>query len=276
MTIFLERENARIAYEVSGRGPLLVLSHGMADDRRAWRHLVPLLVERGYRVATVDLRGQGESDLGWDQYTRTASADDLIALVRELGGPAVLVGHSYSGSVVVIAATRAPDLFAGVVAVSPYTRVQRINLTAFVLKRRYRGTYLSLAGMVALRSRTMFLRYLDHSFPEPRPADHDTVIGDLVARLGEPGRMAVVCRPSTPSDADARLSRISCPVLVVNGTLDPYWPDPRAEGEKILALLPPGHGSLTMIEGAGHYAHTQYPHEVFQAMRPFLANHHPS
>ncbi|MFD0784831.1 alpha/beta fold hydrolase, partial [Micromonospora azadirachtae] len=56
----VERPGGRIAYEVQGAGPLVVLSHGMGENRASWRHLVPLLVAAGYRVAAVDVRGHGE------------------------------------------------------------------------------------------------------------------------------------------------------------------------------------------------------------------------
>src|SRR5260370_290085 len=93
MTEFLEVEGGRIAYEVTGDGPLVVLAHGMGDNRNAYRFLVPALA--GYRVASIDLRGQGESSTGWSSYTRTDTAADLLALIRHLGGPAVIVGHSF-------------------------------------------------------------------------------------------------------------------------------------------------------------------------------------
>ena len=109
MTEFLAVDDGTIAYDVSGSGPLVVLSHGMGDSRAAYRFVVPRLVEAGYRVAAADLRGHGESSADWPAYTRTDIAGDLLALVRHLGGPAVLVGHSVSGGAVTIAAAQAPD-----------------------------------------------------------------------------------------------------------------------------------------------------------------------
>lgn len=54
-----------LAYEVTGSGPLVVLAHGLGDSRQAYRFVVPALVEAGYRVAAVDLRGCGESSVDW-------------------------------------------------------------------------------------------------------------------------------------------------------------------------------------------------------------------
>lgn len=51
----------------------------------------------------------------------------------------------------------------------------------------------------------------------------------------------------------------------MQGTLDPDWASPQAEGEAIVADLPPGLGRLEMIEGAGHYPHVQFPQQTLTA-----------
>src|SRR5215472_13739662 len=106
MTEFLNVPGGRIAYDVIGSGSLVVLSHGIGDRRQAYRFLAPMLAQVGYRVATADLRGHGESSIGWPSITRTDIAGDLLALIDHLGGPAVLVGHSISGGAATIAARR--------------------------------------------------------------------------------------------------------------------------------------------------------------------------
>ena len=61
-----------------------------------------------------------------------------------------------------------------------------------------------------------------------------------------------------------------CPVLIIEGTLDPDWGDPRAEGQAIVAELPAGLGQLEMIEGAGHYMHDQTPDQVVSLILKFV------
>ena len=129
MTEFLTVDGGTLAYDLTGAtGPLLVLAHGMGDSREAYRFLTPALVDAGYRVAAVDLRGCGESSAEWASYTRTDIAGDLVALVRHLGGPAVLVGHSIAGGAVTIAAATAPELVTAVVELAPFTRKQSMRL----------------------------------------------------------------------------------------------------------------------------------------------------
>ena len=138
MTEFVDVPGGRIAYEVAGSGPLVVLSHGIGVRRQDYRFLAPMLVQAGYRVASADLRGHGESSMGWASITRTDIAGDLAALIGHLGGPAVIVGHSLSGGAATIAAATRPDLVAGVVEVNPFTRKVHYSLGGLLRVRRYR------------------------------------------------------------------------------------------------------------------------------------------
>ncbi|BBH71599.1 hydrolase [Actinoplanes sp. OR16] len=272
--MLLTVDGGTIAYEVTGEGPLVVLAHGMGDSRRSYRFVVPQLVAAGYRVAAVDLRGAGESSAEWSSYSRSDIAGDLIALVKHLGGPAVLVGQSISGGAVTIAAARAPELVSGVVELAPFTRAQAVSLGSLRVKRYRTGmTRLLLTAM--LGSVKWWHKYLDVAVPGRKPADWDEQLGDMAAMLREPGRMKALQKmgQTSPADAGAALPDVHRPVLIIQGTLDPDWADPRAEGEAIVAALPDGIGTLRMIDGAGHYPHTQYPDETVALILPFLAAH---
>src|SRR6202050_175795 len=136
MTEFADIEGGRIAYDVTGQGPLVVLSHGIGDHRQAYRFLAPELAQAGYRVAAADLRGHGESSMGWNSVTgkdaisRTDIAGGLLAVIRHLGGPAVIVGHSISGGAATIAAAMEPNLASGIVEINPFTLTPKVDLGA--------------------------------------------------------------------------------------------------------------------------------------------------
>ena len=68
MTEFVDVPGGRIAYDLAGAGPLVVLSHGIGDRRQAYRFPAPMLAQAGYRVASADLRGarQLQHGLGVD------------------------------------------------------------------------------------------------------------------------------------------------------------------------------------------------------------------
>lgn len=272
MTEFLTVDSGQLAYDVTGDGPLVVLSHGIGDGRGAYRFLIPPLVAAGYRVANMDMRGHGESSTGWASYTRTDVAGDLIALIRHLGGPAVVVGHSFSGGAATIAAAHEPELVTAVVELGPFTRAQKIDLGGMRRNGRHRKGMSLLLGAAMFRSVGLWKRYLDHAYPGAKPADYAEYVSALETDLRRPGRMAVVGKMGTspPTDAGAQLPNIRCAALVVMGTLDPDWTDPRAEAEGIVATMPAGSASVAMIEGAGHYPHAQFPDEVVALVLPFL------
>lgn len=280
MTEFADIEGGRIAYDVTGQGPLVVLSHGIGDRRQAYRFLAPRLAQAGYRVATADLRGHGESSMGWksvtgkDAISRTDIAGDLLALIRHLGGPAVIVGHSISGGAATIAAAMEPELVSGIAEINPFTLTQKADLGGLLRIRRYRRGTVRMGGTVVFRSLRLWMSYLDVAYPT-KPADYADYMAALRAKLTEPGRMAEFLKTvkTTPADAEAQLPGIRCPALIIMGTEDPDFADPRAEGEAIAAAMPAGLGTVATIGGAGHYPHAQCPDEVAALVIPFLAKY---
>jgi pimeloyl-ACP methyl ester carboxylesterase len=274
VTEFLDVDGGRIAYEVTGEGPLAVLSHGIGDRREAYRFLAPRLAQAGYRVVAADLRGHGESSMGWASISRTDVAGDLLALIRHLGGPAVIVGHSISGGAATIAAAMEPELISGIVEINPFTRTQRLDVGGLLRIRRYRRGISLLTGTQLFRSLSLWMRYLDVAYPI-KPADYADYMAALRAKLREPGRMAEFMKTgrSTPADAGAQLPNVTRPALVIMGTLDPDFADPKGEGDTVAAAMPAGIGTVATIEGAGHYPHAQSPDEVAALVIPFLKEH---
>ena len=275
MTEFLEADGGRIAYDVTGNGPLVVLSHGMGDTRTAFRFLAPKLVAAGYRVATADLRGLGESSTGFAAYTRTETAKDLLALIRHLGGPAVIVGHSYSGGSATIAAALEPESVSAIVELDSFTRAQKIDLGGLIRNGYHRKGIRLLFSAGIFGSLGLWEKYLDHAYPAVKPADWDQQLAAMRGNLGQPARMKVLqaMGRSAPTDAGALLSQVRCPALITAGTLDPDWNDPKSEVDGIVAAMPAGTATAAMFEGAGHYPHVQYPDRVAEVLLPFLKQH---
>src|SRR3954467_5673626 len=90
-----------LAHDLQGDGPLLVLVHGITENRHSWDPLTADLA-RDHRVLRVDLGGHGESPAA-DHYGVATLADDVAAVVAEVdpdGPPSLLVGHSPGGMVV--------------------------------------------------------------------------------------------------------------------------------------------------------------------------------
>jgi pimeloyl-ACP methyl ester carboxylesterase len=271
MTEYLSIGGNTLAYDLTGQGPLVVLAHGMGDSRHSYRFIAPALTDAGYRVANLDIRGCGDSSLGWQGYSRTDIAGDLVALVRHLGGPAVIIGQSISGGAATIAAATAPDLITGLIELAPFTRAQSIPLGALLRVKRYRQGSTQLTKVIIGGSLSSWTKYLDLAYPT-KPADWTHELARIHTKLTEPGRMTTLqamCK-TNPGDAGAQLPHVTCPVLVIEGSLDPDWADPHTEGQKILDDLPTGLGQLVVLDGAGHYPHAQTPDQLLTHTLPFL------
>ncbi|WP_426511394.1 alpha/beta fold hydrolase [Dactylosporangium sp. McL0621] len=258
MTLSFEHENGTIAYDdTAGTGPLVLCLPGMGVDRRTYAKFVPELTARGYRVVTMDLRGQGETDAVWADYSPEAVARDAIALLRRLqAGPAVLFTNSYTGASAVWAAAEAPELFRAIVLSDPFARVMpRPNV------------FMRAAIAAVSRFRPLWIAYWASLYKTKKadPAEKRA----LSASLKEPGRMAAL-RAMMAADTDvcaARTGEVTTPALVVMGSKDPDFPDPAAEARLMAERL---HGQVSMIDGAGHYPHSEMPAETAAAVAEFV------
>ncbi len=136
-----------------GTGPLVLLSHANGFCAGMWDEVAAVLRE-SYRVVGIDARGHGDSDAPappdayvWDEFVA-----DLVAvaerLVPELGGgrPAYGIGHSFGGTVTLVAASNRPDLFGRVAMLDPVLvppeiahlpeRLARVNAMAETARAR--------------------------------------------------------------------------------------------------------------------------------------------
>ncbi|MGL5861559.1 MAG: alpha/beta fold hydrolase, partial [Phycicoccus sp.] len=229
-TQYLTTPAGRLAYDVTGDGPLVLASPGLGDLRSTFRFLRPTLLTAGYRVATVDLRGHGESSTGWTDHTESAVADDLLALIDHLGRPAVLVGSSYSGGAAVVAAARQP------------AAVRALVLSGAFVRDVPQGAGARLAGWLVSRTplgRPLWGQYVPRLYPTRTPEDFDQRLAALKANLAEPGRWPAVAAMADASHqaAEGSLPQVTAPTLVVMGTADPDFPDPAAEARLAAARL---------------------------------------
>jgi pimeloyl-ACP methyl ester carboxylesterase len=255
---FLTRPEGRLAYEVDGPadGPLVVCLPGMGELRSSYRLLTPLLVERGYRVATLDLRGHGDSDSTFTAYDDEALASDALALVDELGGPAILVGNSMGAGAAVVAAAEAPASVTGLALLGPFVRDLEGNALSALA---FRLALLRPWGPAAVMS------FYAKWFPGTRPEGYDEHAAAVRENLRRPGHWKAFVRTTRTSHAaaEARLDEVRCPAVVVMGADDIDWKDPAAEatwvGERLGA-------DVVMAPGVGHYPQAQVPELVADAI----------
>lgn len=259
-TSYLSVDGGRIAYEVSGTGPLAVCVPGMGDVREVYRHTVPALVAAGYRVAAFDLRGHGESGTTFAAFDDPAAARDLLALIGHLGGPAVVLGSSMGSAAAVLAAAERPAAITGFVLLGPFVRTGA-------------GGFVMLMAKLALMKPwgpAFWRSYYKKFYPGRPPAD----LADHIARIGRslarPGAWKAFQRTAFAGhdESAAAVGRVrGVPTLVVMGEKDPDWKDPAGEARWIAGAL---NGELLLVPDAGHYPMAEYPEIVNPAIVSFV------
>ncbi len=107
---FAEVNGIKIHYAIAGEGPAIVLLHGWPMTWAEWRKVMPGLAAAGRTVIAPDLRGFGASDKPDDGYSKVQVADDVRALVHQLGFEQIdLVGIDIGMMVAYAYASRHPE-----------------------------------------------------------------------------------------------------------------------------------------------------------------------
>ncbi len=232
----------------------------MGDLRAAYRFLAPALQDAGYRVASTDLRGHGDSDTTFSSYGDVETAGDVLALIDELGGPAILVGNSMGAGAAALAAAEQPDRVRGLVLLGPFVRNGKTSaLQRLMLRVAMARPWAALAWKA----------YMPKLYAGRRPADFDDYRDRVVASMRRPGyAKAFSLTTRTNHDpAEARLGDVSQPALVVMGEQDPDFPNPSAEADWIGHAL---HAEVVMVPEAGHYPQSQRPDITTDTVLGFL------
>lgn len=262
---YLQRPEGRISYTVEGSGPLVVAVPGMGDLRSSYRELVDPLVAAGYRVAVTDLRGHGDSDTGFREFGDIATGGDLLALIDELGGPAVVLGNSMGAAAAAWAAAERPDTVAGLVLYGPLLRDPAAGRLGAGAQRALLSVL--LAGPWGPGFWAGYYRSpLNRGHAAPWLDEH---VAAIRSKLAEPGRLRDfrrLTRQLTHSVVEPRLPEVHAPMLAFVGELDPDYRDPLAEADWIASLG----AQVVRVADAAHYPHAQRPDVTVPATLAFL------
>lgn len=226
--------DVRLHYGEAGEGPLVVLLHGFPQHHLMWRHQVPVLVRRGFRVVVPDLRGYNLSDMpaGVASYRVDLLARDVERLVLEVGEDrATVVGHDWGAVVGWFAAMRYPGLVERL-AVLNGPHPARFLFDAPTMPRQLvRSLYALLFQLPELPERVLSARdfaVLRRGFlTDPARAIPQGVIERYVEAMARPGRLTAALNYyraafRRPAVARALLGVVEAPTLVVWGERDAF------------------------------------------------------
>jgi 3-oxoadipate enol-lactonase len=252
-----------VAWSEWGSGEPLLLVHGLGEDRRSWRRVLPWLTLHR-RVLAYDLRGHGETSLGGAAGTLQQLGDDLVAFLDALDLERVdLCGFSLGGSVALRVAIDRPERVRALLPVSTSSRVgraaaawyeERAQLAEEGPDRLYPVLYRDTCELLARTPREI--------------DDHWLIRREATA---DPRGFAAACRAllelhHQPLDPD--LGRIRARTLVVSGGGDPLCP-PRA-GEALATAIPGA--QLKVITGSGHQIPLERPDVLSALILRFLGS----
>lgn len=240
-----------------GDGPVLAFSHGLLMDGSMWDPQVEALGDR-YRCITWDERGHGRTESDGKSFTYWDSANDLLALLGQLGvSRATLIGMSQGGYLTQRAAVEMPAMVESLVFVSSQARPEdpeKAGLYGALLDTWERdGLGPELAQIVATivlgadwdGSATWIEKW--------RRMDSTSLRGTIEPLLGR-------------EDFTSRLGELDHPALVIWGDQDAAISAERAQ--ELAAGLP--QGSLEVVPGAGHGVNLTHPEAVNRGLVAFL------
>src|SRR6266700_1714489 len=222
-THYLRLTDGTIAYDDQGQGPLVLCMPAGGDLRSEYRLLTPQLLASGYRVVTMDIRGQGESSAYWPNYTDAALGSDMLALTRHLGAEsAFIIGTSKATGGALQASLQEPSFVRGLVLIAPSVAAARSALFANVM------TGLLLFPLWGL---AMVTSYYSKMYPKARPADYKEHLDQVRAMLKKPGRLRALRLLFSESSGatHTRHAQVQAPVLILMGSRDPDHKQPEQE-----------------------------------------------
>lgn len=269
MTINKARNgNVELAYEVEGPAdgiPLLLASAGAGTQMVMWPHdLIGGLIERGFRVAKMDVRDSGLSThltqydnvkrrRGELAYTVRDLAGDAIAVLDALGWPtAIVAGASLGGMIAQVIACEYPDRVSGLISMAS------TPTSSFLINRPKIGTNLRMLKVMSGKSADreaegqrwvdVFALFATKGYPADEAHWREAGRIAFDRGLNPNGAVRQAAALFRAGDRRKALTTLRIPALVVHGSLDRVV-SPRAARATVDAMAS---ARLLVLPGVGH------------------------
>lgn len=268
--ITAESVTSRNNVTVLGRadGPVMLFAHGYGCDQDMWRRLVPYFAD-DYRLVLFDHVGAGRSDVAAydrEKYgTLDGYATDLLEICAALDlQDVILVGHSVSAMIALIAADREPERFSKLVLVAPSPRYTDDADNGYVggfsqadidgLLESLDSNYFAWAEALA-----------PMAMGNPDAPEYAEELRSSFCRTN-PSIARHFARVTFLADTRQVLDRVHCDSLILQCTDDLLAP---AEvGSYVHRHL--GRSTLVHLKATGHCPHVSAPGDTAQAIRHYL------
>ena len=276
----IEIHGHQVVYRVAGKGPAVVLVHGMVNSSRHWQAVATRLAER-YTVIAPDLVGHGDSATPRGDYSLGAHAAVIRDLLSALGiERATMVGHSLGGGVAMVFFWQFPE------------RVERLALVSSGgLGEDVSPLLRSIAlpgasALVSLAAHPRVTGGLDHAGAALRArgswvGPQLQAIARALRPLEGPGAREAFVH-SLRAVIDARGQRVSAtdrlylleavPTLIAWGEKDRTIP--LEHGRAAHAAVP--HSRFVTFPDVAHFPHLEAPAQLAAAIDAFVAGTEPA
>lgn len=257
---WLTAGDARVRTIRAGTGDTtLLLIHGFGESLFTWRAILDPLAT-GYRVVAFDLPGFAGSSKPAAAYTLEAMTSRVSDFVdRWTRGPVIVVGHSMGGEIAASLAIAKPERIVAAVLLAPAgwgVSLGGITDTMYPEKARLLAWYLS--------GRAFALPEHDPEWlGEPDSAAAHTLVTDSLYRRST----AAVLQEFDFRALREQFAKISQPVLLIWGTLDPVIPYFLADS--LAGAIPCA--TLQSLSGALHRPQVELPDTVTSLIKGFAA-----
>jgi len=225
--------------------PPILLLHGILGSHRTWNWLVPALSGR-FWVLRLDFRGHGRSDRAPEAYLPAGYLADAVAVLEQVGQPALVIGHSLGGVTAAALTQQRPDLVVAAIMEDP------------PLGPRTADEVPSLEGNSLLEA----FRLMRQSIPQIQEAD--TSVDDLVGMLAAApdttgaGTFGEMLHPDGVRAMAESLLEVDATVLdrVLSGSMPVFLDPTRGFGAPSLIITadPSKPDAVAAPETAQHYA----------------------
>ncbi len=259
----------RHAVSITGNhdGQPMLFAHGFGCDQTLWRFVAPSF-EDDHRVVTFDYVGAGRSDRAAYDRERYSTLDgyaqDILDICRELDlRDVVLVGHSVSATVALLASIAERDRFSRLVLITPSPRYMDDPPD-------YRGGFAKadidgLLDMMDVNATgwATFLAPIVMGNPDKPEltSDLETTFCSI-----DPVMARQFAEVTFYADNRVDLGRVSTPSLIVQCTNDAVAP--MEVGQYMNRHL--ADSEIEIIDATGHCPHVSHPRETVSAIRSYL------
>jgi pimeloyl-ACP methyl ester carboxylesterase len=279
-TAEIQLHGHRLSYRIGGRGPLLVLVHGITNSSASWEPVLALLGQR-FTVIAPDLLGHGDSAKPRGDYSLGANASLLRDLLLALGHDrATIVGHSLGGGIAMQTAYQFPERVERLVLVAsgglgrqvtPMLRAVALPGAEYVLPLLVSAPLVNTGSRVGRWIERVGLRV---GSDIAAMAKGLASLQDIEARRAfvHTARSVIDIGGQRVNATDKLYLAEAVPTLILWGERDPIIP--ARHGIRAHELMP---GSrLALFEHAGHFPHHDDPIGFVAALTEFVDTTAPS